>query len=86
MLIIIAYISDTIHSYNYSFYTTFSCLSTRQLIEGGAEEHELVADFEHGIVFNCAAPDFMKSGGIYVYLRFVGDIYVSLTAQLATAH
>lgn len=33
------------------------------LIEGGAEEHEQVADFEHGIVLYCAAAYFTKSGG-----------------------
>ncbi len=36
------------------------------LIEGGAEEHEQVADSEHGIVLNCAAAYFMKSGSIHL--------------------
>ena len=40
------------------------------LIEGGAEEHEQVADFKHGIVFNCTIAYFMESGGIHIYLRF----------------
>ena len=56
------------------------------LIEGGAEEHEQVAYFEHGIVFYRAAAYFMESGGIHVYLRFVGDVYVGLAAELATAY
>ncbi len=28
----------------------------------------------------------MQSGGVHIYLRFVGDVYVSLAAELATAH
>lgn len=56
------------------------------LIESGAEEHEQVADFEHGIVFYCTTANFMESGGVHVYLRFVGDVYVGLAAELATAH
>ncbi len=28
----------------------------------------------------------MEPGGIYVYLRFVGDVYVSFAAELATAY
>lgn len=56
------------------------------LIESCADEHEQVADFKHGIVFNCAAAYFMKSGGIHVHLRFVGDLYVGLAAEFATAY
>ena len=59
--------------------------SVLRLIEGGTEEHEQVADFEHGIVFNGTTTYLMESGGVHVYLRFVGDVYVSLTAQFATA-
>lgn len=56
------------------------------LIKGGAEEHEQVADFKHGIVFNRTTAYFMESGCIHVYLRFVGNVYMRLAAQLATAH
>lgn len=37
-------------------------------------------------MLNCAAAYFMKSGGVHIYLRFVGDVYVSLAAELATAY
>lgn len=56
------------------------------LIECGAEKHEQVADFEHGIVLHRAAAYFVKSGGIHIYLRFVGNVYMCLAAELATAY
>lgn len=56
------------------------------LIEGGAEKHEQVADFEHGIVLYCTTTYFMEAGCIHVYLRFVGDVYVGFTAEFATAY
>lgn len=60
--------------------------SISRLIESGAEKHEKVAYFEHGIVFNCATTYFMEAGGIHVHLYFVGDVYVSFTAEFATAY
>lgn len=37
-------------------------------------------------MLHCAAAYFMKSGGVHIYLRFVGDVYVGLAAELATAY
>ena len=59
--------------------------SVLRLIEGGTEKHEEVMKFKHWIVFNGTTTYLMESSGIHIYLRFVGDVYVSLTAQFATA-
>ena len=37
-------------------------------------------------MLHCAAAYLMEPGGVHIYRRFIGDVYVCLAAELATAY